>query len=147
MIDENDPTMVEIAKARAALDRLENALREETHEGALDEAEWIAELARRIIADLGPRTVVTRGRVLELAHAVVKNREGSYGSPLASFTLIAELWSVLFGRQVQVHEVPIALDMMKTARLMQSPTHIDSWVDKAGYAAIGAEAATGEAAR
>lgn len=148
-IDEaqENPTIIEIAKARAALDRLEHALREETHEGALDEAEWIVELARRIIDDIGPRTVVGRGRVLELANGVVKNREGTYGTPHASFTLIAELWSVLFGREVLVHEVPLALDLMKTARLMQSPTHLDSWVDKAGYAAIGAEATTGEAAR
>jgi hypothetical protein len=33
------------------------------------------------------------------------------------------------------------LDLMKTARLQNMPSHADSWIDKAGYAACGAETA------
>lgn len=139
---EEPPVLGEVAKAIAVLDRLRERLERDDQESALGEAEWLTHLAARILGELGPRTPVGRGRVLELARAVTEDRDETYGDASESFERIARLWSVLFGRDVRAHEVALALDLMKTARLIARPDHVDSWVDKAGYAACGAEAAT-----
>ncbi|WP_394072895.1 DUF6378 domain-containing protein [Xanthobacter autotrophicus] len=77
------------------------------------------------------------------AKCVMSDRNREYGGPEDSFRDIAALWSVILRRDVSLHEVALCLDALKTARLMTNPSHADSWVDKAGYAACGAEVSTG----
>lgn len=38
-------------------------------------------------------------------------------------------------------DYPLAMILVKIARLAQNPTHLDSWVDIAGYAGLGYEIA------
>ncbi|CUW38801.1 protein of unknown function [Magnetospirillum sp. XM-1] len=75
------------------------------------------------------------------AKAVLQDRNQSYGTPEDCFGLAAKFWTTLFGITVLPHQVALAQDLLKTARIMHNPTHADSWVDKAGYAACGAEVA------
>ena len=35
--------------------------------------------------------------------------------------------------------VALMMDWVKTSRLLESIDHVDSWIDKAGYTALGAE--------
>lgn len=83
------------------------------------------------------------------AECVVGGREVSYGAPEDNFARIARLWGAYLhnkvGQAILVDEVDVALmlDLMKTARLQHNPRHVDSWVDKAGYASCGCEIGTG----
>ena len=87
--------------------------------------------------------------VLEKAISAVADREGNYDSPADNFRRIARLWHAhLLNRyeRIETYRIPpldavdvaIMCDMIKTSRLEFDPTHLDSWVDKAGYAACGA---------
>lgn len=70
-------------------------------------------------------------------------RAEAYGPPEVNFARIARGWEVIFGIDVQPHQVALAMDWLKTCRLLQDPTAQDGWVDKAGYAACGSEVARG----
>ena len=77
-----------------------------------------------------------------LAHAetlITGVRNTNYGPPEENFRRIAAGWSVIFGAPVTPRQVVLAMDWVKTARLVHSPDHEDSWIDKIGYSAIGAE--------
>lgn len=73
----------------------------------------------------------------EAIDVVTRDRNTEYGEPEDTFQKIAEYWSVLFGLRIESYQVALALDLLKTARLMSNPSHRDSWLDKAGYAACG----------
>lgn len=81
------------------------------------------------------------------AECVLKDRNNEYGGPEQSFSDIAALWSVILRKPVTMVEVALCMDAVKTARLINNPTHADSWTDKAGYAACGAEVSHGEGER
>lgn len=88
-----------------------------------------------------------RDEVLQrAADCVLVDRNKNYGSPEESFGLIARFWQVYLEARPDspLHgtDVAIMMDLMKTARLTANPSHEDSWIDKAGYAACGGEVAT-----
>jgi len=86
-----------------------------------------------------------RKETLETAAALVHgDRQNDYGTPQENFARIAALWEPIFDRAVTPGEVALALTQLKIARLIHTPDHADSWVDAAGYIAIGAELATQE---
>ena len=88
---------------------------------------------------------MNRKEALETAAALVHgDRQNDYGTPQENFARIAALWEPIFGRAVTPGEVALALTQLKIARLIHTPTHADSWVDAAGYIAIGAELETQE---
>jgi len=83
--------------------------------------------------------------VLERAISLVTGRrQKDYGEADASFQRIADGWNIIVrstdGDLTPAH-VAIMMDWMKSARLLQSMDHADSWVDKAGYSALGAQLA------
>lgn len=80
------------------------------------------------------------------AGAVLKQRNHTYGKPEDAFGRVAALWSALNPEHAPYgkHQVALMIAMVKVARLMENPTHKDSWADLAGYAACGYEAAVGE---
>lgn len=95
---------------------------------------------------------MTRKEILDAAaKCVCGQREEDYGTPEDSFRLIAELWTPVIkscvpeGTDVCVQPETVALMMalLKVARLINNPEHLDSWVDLAGYAACGGEIAGG----
>lgn len=83
-----------------------------------------------------------RDRIIADAKTAINGeRELEYGDAAENFDRIAALWEVVFGHGVTVEQVALCMDLVKTARLVKNPTHRDSWVDKAGYSALGGELA------
>lgn len=87
-----------------------------------------------------------RVRCLETAKGyVTQDRTSAYGSPEDNFGNIAAIWSAqgvtVNGRGVTAADVALMMIGMKLARLKHNPTHEDSWIDAAGYAACGMRAA------
>ena len=64
-------------------------------------------------------------------------RGNTYGTAESNFTRIAALWNAQLGERLtsplQVEDVAILMLLLKTSRLANSPTHMDSWIDIAGY--------------
>ncbi len=87
-------------------------------------------------------TTTARAEVLHKATWLVcADREKEYGGPKENFARIAALWSAYVGEVTfSPADVAVMLGHVKDARIRAQPTHVDSWVDKAGYAACGAEA-------
>ena len=73
--------------------------------------------------------------LLQHAAGVIENREQVYGSAEASFAAIAARWSLVLGITVTPAQVALCLIDLKLARLSHDPSHLDSIVDVAGYAA------------
>ena len=80
-----------------------------------------------------------RDDVLALAQAAINGeRQKDYGDWDKNAELIAAGWSLILGVPVPPRKVPPMQDWVKTARLIPG-NHADSWVDKAGYSALGGE--------
>ena len=90
--------------------------------------------------DLEDKQPMEREELLSHARALITGpRAKAYGNAHKNFSNIAAGWSVIFDAPVTPRQVALAMDWVKTARLVQSPAHYDSWADKAGYAALGWE--------
>lgn len=78
--------------------------------------------------------------LLDAAKATVATRGDSYGTPLENMREIAELWSMYLPHPVDPFDVCILNILQKVARLRRNHgDHQDSWIDIAGYAAVGSE--------
>ena len=85
---------------------------------------------------------MTRKECLDMAaQCVLQDRANQYGGPEDTFGRIAKLWSAYLGTKLDGTDVAAMMGLLKIARLRANPTHGDSWVDLAGYAACGAELA------
>ena len=80
---------------------------------------------------------------LEAAIHAVAERGENYGDVRQNHQRIAAMWSVVLGKTVTPEQVVLCMTCLKVARLMETPEHVDSWVDIAGYGACGAEIADG----
>lgn len=99
-----------------------------------------------------PRKVVLGGA----ARAVLTDRRNTYGPAEDNFLNIAQLWTEWLHARFRATgvsttfrftraDVAVMMDLMKTARLVQTPDHPDTWTDKAGYSACGLQAALADA--
>ena len=85
-----------------------------------------------------------REQVLQKALNLVHGpRAVKYGPPLTNHQRIAAGLSVIFDQEVKPSQVVKALIWLKVARLINDNDD-DSWIDIAGYAAIGSEIADDE---
>lgn len=75
-----------------------------------------------------------RDELLDKAKKVVS------GPREKSLAVIGKLWSVVLGTELRPGDVALMMALLKIARLIRDNYHEDSWVDLAGYAAIGSEA-------
>jgi len=79
----------------------------------------------------------------EVDGIVTRDRNDTYGGPEDSFLRIAKMWDTYLGckygfsNTINVNDVAVMMILMKTARLIENPSHRDSWLDIAGYAACG----------
>jgi len=82
--------------------------------------------------------------ILKTAETLITGqRADDYGSLEDNFGRIAGMWSILLGRpEISKTDVALCMAAVKMCRLYNSPDHIDSWIDLAGYAAIGGELAS-----
>jgi len=85
----------------------------------------------------------TREDILFLAkECVCGQRQQDYGTPENSFNTIAKMWNAYIGyrrRPLDARDVAAMLALLKIARISTGQSHIDNWVDLAGYAACGGE--------
>lgn len=87
------------------------------------------------------RHTTSRYDILDAAYDAVTQRLEHYGKPEDNFAIIAEYWSTFTGIDLEAWQVAVMLVLLKIARTHTDHTHIDSWVDMAGYAACGGEVA------
>jgi predicted solute-binding protein len=80
-----------------------------------------------------------RDQLLHKAEELINgDRAKEYGDAKKNFEDIARLWSVVLGIEVTAQQMALCMIMVKAARLMKTD-HEDSWIDIAGYAALGGE--------
>jgi hypothetical protein len=83
--------------------------------------------------------------LLDEAKAVIDARGDHYGPPIENWTRIAKLWTAYMshklkdGEEITALDHGLMMDLVKTARLIETPNHWDSYLDKAGYAAASVE--------
>ena len=87
-----------------------------------------------------------REEVLKEAEKLINGKRAKdYGDAYDNHARIAEGWNVILRGALQSHghitpaHVALMMDWVKTSRLLENVDHMDSWVDKAGYTALGAE--------
>lgn len=84
-----------------------------------------------------------RKETLEKAYeCVAGKREQDYGRPENSLGKIAALWTAYYGAPFSPVDVAMMMGLLKIARIKGVHATEDSFVDLAGYAAIGCEVAT-----
>lgn len=88
----------------------------------------------------------TRFGILDAAKRAVEDREGTYGSPARNFERQAALAQVILADKLRPGAEISAADMVmlntiaiKGARWIESPDHVDTAVDVAGYASLMSE--------
>ena len=85
-----------------------------------------------------------RGEILKEAHRLTHgDRDKNYGTPYQNHLRIAKIWSVILGIEVTPSQVALCMAGVKIARLVETPDHLDSFVDGAAYLAISGELAVG----
>lgn len=88
---------------------------------------------------------VNRSHILsKAAQLTLGDRQQAYGSPKDNHQRIADLWSTYLKTPITAQDAAICMALVKVARLMQTPDHLDSFIDLAAYAAIAGEIATEE---
>lgn len=84
-----------------------------------------------------------RGEILNEANRLTHgDRDKNYGTPYTNHKRIADIWSVILGIEVTPAQVALCMAGVKIARLVETPNHIDSFIDGAAYLAIAGEIAT-----
>lgn len=82
-----------------------------------------------------------RDRLLSLASevgAILVQRGEVYGDPARAFRTYAALFSAVLALEVSPAQAALLLAALKLGRLAWETGHLDSWLDLAGYALIGA---------
>lgn len=83
---------------------------------------------------------MTRDEILDTAKDMINgDRALDYGDAKENHELIAKIWSAVLGKEVTVSQVYLCMIGVKMARLVHTPDHEDSFVDIAGYSALGGE--------
>lgn len=91
-----------------------------------------------------------RGRMLLQALGLVeRDRNSTYGPPTEDFRRTSGVLNALGysgpgGRAILPHDTAVIANAIKLSRLSATPSHFDSWVDQAGYAACGWECVVDE---
>jgi len=81
-----------------------------------------------------------RAAILKRAEELINGKRArEYGDAYDNHERIAKLWAVVLGMDVSVGQVYLCLNQLKVSRLIETPDHEDSWIDIAGYAALGGE--------
>jgi len=90
-----------------------------------------------------------RTQILIEAGRIVKDRGDQYGRADTLFTMIAQRWRLTVAQRHKVdlsltaEDVALLMLDLKTARALAAPSHVDNYVDLAGYACLLGETNTG----
>lgn len=81
-----------------------------------------------------------RGQLLKQAYVLINgDRAAQYGDAYDTHERIARMWGALIGVELTPSHVAQMMICVKLVRAHRSPEYMDSWVDIAGYAALGGE--------
>ena len=87
-----------------------------------------------------------KSELLTEAQALVTGpRAKDYGDAFENHSRIANGWNIIMNGALISHgylteqHVILMMDWVKTASLLQTISHEDSWLDKVGYSALGGE--------
>lgn len=80
---------------------------------------------------------MTVEQFLDNVGEILSEREKEYGDAAESFDEIAGMWSSVVGKRITPRQVAIMMIMLKLNRLIHDDSQIDSFMDLAGYSAIG----------
>ena len=79
----------------------------------------------------------------EADDAITKDRAATHGDAEDSFTDIATLWNWWIRKRganlLSAFDVAMMMDLFKTVRAANNPSHTDNYIDKVGYTAIAGE--------
>lgn len=90
-----------------------------------------------------PEILLKRDVVLTTAGTLISGeRDKTYGDATESFAKIGKVWGAILDTEITAAQVAMLMAGLKIVRLSSTPGHDDSWIDLAGYAALGAEAAS-----
>ncbi len=85
---------------------------------------------------------MNRGEILKEADRLTHgDRNKNYGTPLVNHQRIAQLWSVWLETEITPAQAAMCLALVKVARLIETPDHLDSFIDGAAYFSIAGEIA------
>lgn len=85
---------------------------------------------------------MNRGELLDAAAELISgDRAAQYGDAHDTHRRIGIMWGAILGLNMPVPpaEVALCMDAVKSIRAAKNPQYADSWIDKAGYAALGGE--------
>ena len=89
----------------------------------------------------GGEDLMEREEILIEARALITgDRAAQYGNAADNFNRISQGWSALLGVEISAHQVALCMMWLKMSRIAHKPGR-DSFVDIAGYAALGWECA------
>ena len=92
---------------------------------------------------------MNRDETLTTAATLINgDRAKAYGDAAVNFQRIADLWTAQFRHKLTqpftAADVALGLTHLKLSRIANTPDHADSFIDAAGYLALGAELATSD---
>ena len=99
-------------------------------------------VSRKVSTMATQKVSVKASEVLNEAGEILSARGRVYADPVTNHFRIAQLWSTYLERAIEPHQVAVCMALLKIARSMETPSHVDSWNDGAAYLAIAAECAT-----
>jgi len=79
--------------------------------------------------------------ILTNAATTITNRGATHGHYDTTMLRTAKLWEDYFERPVEPMDVAICMALVKLARIMETKTNVDSWLDAVAYFAIAGELA------
>ena len=83
---------------------------------------------------------MNRAYFLEKAGELINGQRASdYGDARLNHQRIADIWGVILGQEITPEQVCACMIGLKLARLTNDMKQDDTWVDIAGYAALGGE--------
>ena len=86
---------------------------------------------------------MNRVDVLNQAEQLINGpRAKDYGDAKENFSRVAAMWGAILDQHIEPEQVALCMAALKMCRLANTLDHADSWVDAAGYIALGAEIAT-----
>ena len=84
---------------------------------------------------------MTRDEIIENAKTLISGQRAiDYGDAKDNFDRIAAGWNIIVENAngpITAKHVALMMDWVKTARLLETLDHDDSWIDKVGYSALG----------
>ena len=83
---------------------------------------------------------MNRAYFLEKAGELISGQRASdYGDARLNHQRIADIWGVILGQEITPEQVCACMIGLQLARLTNDMKQDDTWVDIAGYAALGGE--------